>query len=116
MDVRWNMPGESVSGQGQVVNISSSGLLLQMDSRFKPSDDCVVALDAPVHERAFPFSNKKGKVVWFRRIDTTRFKYQCGVEFLEDKSDGQDVKHWVDARINELSQTADANILNNYAA
>ena len=59
MDVRWSMPAASLSGQGQVVNISSSGLLLQLDNQFKPADDCIVSLDAPVNEKSFPFSSKK---------------------------------------------------------
>jgi len=108
------MPSESVSGQGQIVNISSSGLLLQLDERFKPADDCVVFLDAPVHERSFPFTNKKGKLVWFRTINSSRFKYQCGLEFFNEKGDNQDVKHWVDAKVDELAQTMSASILNHY--
>ena len=46
MDVTWKVQDLGVAGEGTVVNISSSGLLLQTDRVFKPSDDCIVSIES----------------------------------------------------------------------
>ena len=115
VDVTWSVPGEDITGQGQITNISSSGLLLQIDSSFKPLDKCVLSIDPELsEEEKNPFLNKKGKVVWFRRIQNPRYHYQCGVEFLKDQVFNSELDDWLQTKTAELAQTMDPNILNNY--
>src|SRR5580698_7527037 len=85
LDVTWKVGGEEVSGEGTVVNISSSGFLLQTDRVFKPSDNCVLSIESGAE--VLPFAAKKGKIMWFRRIHTPQERFQCGVQFLTDKAD-----------------------------
>jgi hypothetical protein len=116
MDVTWSMPGEDLAGQGLIVNISNSGLLLQIDNSFKPLDQCVLAVDPALEdEEKPPFLSKKGKVVWFRRINTSRYTYQCGLEFLREPRMDNDLLSWIEHKTAQLSQTMNVSILNNYA-
>lgn len=115
MDVTWSVPGEDITGQGQITNISSSGLLLQIDSSFKPLDKCILSIDPEFsEEEKNPFLNKKGKVVWFRKIQNPRYSYQCGVEFLRDQMISNELDDWLETKTAELAQTTNPNILNNY--
>lgn len=116
MDVTWSMPGEDVTGQGQILNISHSGLLLQIDSSFKPLDNCVLSVDPSLdEEEKLPFFSKKGKVVWFRRIQTSKYTYQCGLEFLKEQRMDNDLVNWIENKTSQLAQTMNVSILNNYA-
>ena len=114
MDVTWSMPGEDIAGQGQIINISSSGILLQIDSSFRPLDQCVLSIDPEFTEEKSPFINKKGKVVWFRRIQNSHYSFQCGVEFLREHVLDQDLHSWMERKLAELSQSMNISILSNY--
>ena len=115
MDVTWNMPGEDLAGQGQIINISSSGILLQIDSSFKPLDKCVLSVDPEFNEEErIPFLRKMGKVVWFRKIQSPHYAYLCGVSFLKEQDFDKDLKEWLENQANLLAQTTNVNILNNY--
>ena len=114
MDVTWSMPGEDITGVGQIVNISSSGLLLQIDNSFKPLDHSVLCVDPEFDENKPPFLSKKAKVVWFRRIDTSKFTYQCGLEFLREQNSDNNLIDWIENKTSQLAQTMNVSILNNY--
>jgi len=111
MDVSWKVMDQDVSGEGLVMNISSSGLLLQTDRIFRPSDDCVLSIESG--GETFPFASKKARIVWFERIRAAQDKYKCGLQFIEDQ-DNQ-FKEWLEEKINRLSAAGDANILGNLA-
>ncbi len=115
IDITWNMPGEDIAGQGQILNISSSGILLQIDNSFRPLDNSVLSIDPEVvKEEKAPFFNKKGKVVWFRNIQSPRYTYLCGVEFLKDQGPDKGLMNWIDSKVNNIAQVMDVGILNNY--
>jgi hypothetical protein len=112
IDVAWKVTDQEVSGEGLVMNISSSGLLLQTDRIFRPSDNCVLSIESGAE--ALPFDAKKGKIMWFRRIHTPQERFQCGLQFLTDKTDSNFQK-WLEKKVNQLSQAGDAKILGNLA-
>ena len=114
IDATWSMPGEDIAGQGKIINLSASGLLLQIDSSFKPLDHCVLSVDPFIDDKKPPFLNKKGLVIWFRKIQTSKYVYQCGLEFLKDQHLDIDLIDWIENRTAQMSQAMDANILNNY--
>ncbi len=114
MDVTWSMPGEDIAGQGQILNISSSGILLQIDNSFRPLDKCVLSIDPEIGEERVPFLNKKGKVVWFRKIQSPHYLYRCGVEFLGDKTTDKHLDDWIETKTAQLAETMSVSILNNY--
>lgn len=62
-----------------------------------------------------PFSSKKGKIVWFERIHTPNERYRCGLEFVSQESEDDPFKHWLQERVDRLSEAGDANILGNLA-
>jgi len=112
IDVAWKVADQDVSGEGTVVNISTSGLLLQTDRMFRPTDNCYLSIEAgPVD---LPFAAKKGKIVWFRRINTPQERLQCGIQFSADKPD-KDFQQWLEMKVNELSAASDVKILGNLA-
>jgi len=112
IDVAWKVAGQEDSGEGTVVNISSSGLLLQTDKMFRPSDNCVLFIESGAEE--LPFAVKKGKIVWFRRIHTPQERIQCGIQFLPDRTDSS-FQQWLEKKMNQLSEATNANILGNMA-
>jgi hypothetical protein len=113
LEVAWELEGgQGVSGQGSILNISTSGVLLQTDRVFQPTDHCVLSI-GPGTEN-LPFLPKKGKLMWFRRIYTPQERFQCGVQFLPEKID-KDFRQWFEAKIKQLSETTNTNILSNLA-
>jgi len=112
MDIAWKVQDQDVSGEGTVVNISNSGLLLQTDKMFRPTDHCVLTIESGLE--ALPFDAKKGKIVWFRRIHTPQERLQCGIQFLADKTDSHFQK-WLEMKVNQLGEAADVKILGNMA-
>jgi Tfp pilus assembly protein PilZ len=112
IDVAWKIEGQDVSGDGAIVNISLSGILLQTDKVFRPSDNCVLSIDSGLE--TLPFASKKGKIIWFRRIYTPEERFQCGVQFLPDATDNS-LQQWIEKKVNQLSETTDVRILGNMA-
>ena len=112
MDVTWKVAGQEISGEGTVVNISSSGLLLQTDKVFEPVDHCILSIDSGTE--ALPFGAMKGKLMWFRRIHVPHERFQCGIQFLADTQDNS-FQQWYETKVNRLSEAGDANILANLA-
>jgi hypothetical protein len=112
LDVAWKVDNEETSGEGIVLNISTSGMLLQTDRVFKLSDHSILSIESATQD--LPLVAKKGKVMWFRRIHTPQERYQCGVRFLEDKMD-KDFQQWFAMKVNRLTETANVNILGNFA-
>jgi len=112
IDVTWKVEELKASGEGTIVNISSSGLLLQTDHMFRPADNCVVSIGSG--EDILPFGAKKGKIAWFRRIHTPQERLQCGIQFLADDTDIK-FEQWLEEKVNRLSDASDARILGNFA-
>jgi len=112
IDVTWKVTDQDVAGEGMVVNISTSGLLLQTDRVFKPTDNCVLTIDS--ENETLPFSGKRGKIMWFRRISAPQERFQCGIEFLKDKMD-HDFQACLAVKVNRLCEAGDAKILGNLA-
>ena len=112
LDVTWKVADQDVSGEGTVVNISASGLLLQTDRVFQPSDNCVLSIESGAE--TLPFSAKKGRLMWFRRIHTPKERFQCGIQFLPDRGDNS-FQQWIEKKVNSLSEASDSKILGNLA-
>jgi len=110
LDVTWKVADQEVSGEGTVVNISTSGLLLQTDRVFRPTDNCVLSIESGLED--LPFNPKKGRIMWFRRIHAPQDRFQCGVQFLPGRMDN-DFQQWLEMKVNRLSEAANVNILGN---
>ncbi len=113
IDVRWAILGTDISGEGQLLNISSSGLKLVTDARFDPNQRGLLYIDA--HGQVpLKFGAKKGKVIWVERLPDNKPGYLCGIEFASDKGWDKILSDWINNKTEELGQTGDAKILNNY--
>ena len=79
--VSWLIDGNGMSGKGFVRNISSTGMLLEIDSEKAPADKCFFTVDNPKEENSF--IPKIGKLIWSKKKGYSRRKYLCGIEFFE---------------------------------
>jgi Tfp pilus assembly protein PilZ len=113
IDVAWKVTDQDVSGEGLVMNISSSGLLLQTDKVFRPSDDCILSIETGAGAENLPFAGKKGKLMWFKRIHTPQERFQCGIQFLANTDNN--FQQWLEMKVGRLSEAGDATILGNLA-
>ena len=113
LDVTWKVEDQDVSGEGLIVNISKSGLLLLTDKVFKPTENCVVLVESK--SEVLPFSSKRGRLMWFKHIFTPQERFQCGIQFLlSDKIDSH-FQELLENKINQISEASDAKILGNLA-
>ena len=114
IDVEWSMPDQGTSGPGRIFNISSSGIQLEVNSS-GPLNHSPILLKMELIEgdkvRVF---NKKGKILWFYKINNPNFNYKCGVEFIDKTGLDKDFNNWIESKTTELYQTLDVHILNNY--
>ena len=113
MDVRWNLNDAQISGEGEILNISFSGVFLQTDRVFQVSDQNVLSLSFKLEGQNTALT-KQGKIVWFRPINAPQPRYQCGVEFIHNPDHDGQLNAWLETKVTELSEASDANILNNY--
>jgi hypothetical protein len=111
-DIRWTIAGTDIAGEGKILNISTSGLLLTTDSKFNPQKQGLLEIKGDGED--LPFGTKKGKVVWLRRMPEGRPGYQCGVEFDKKAPLDKPLYDWIDRKTQEISQAGSANILNHY--
>ena len=110
-DVRWTILGTELMGEGQVVNISLSGMLLQTDHHYNPHVKGKVYVDA---HGAVPleYGAKKGRIVWTKKLENQQ-GYRCGVEFEPNTQYEPRLNKWMNARAAEFEQTTNVVILSN---
>ena len=79
--ISWFIDEKGLNGKGRVRNISSSGMLLEIDSGIDLKGRCLFSVDTPFD--ADSFIPKAGKLVWSRKKEFSRRKYLCGIEFVD---------------------------------
>ncbi|MBU0467546.1 MAG: PilZ domain-containing protein [Candidatus Omnitrophica bacterium] len=79
--ISWFIDEKGANGKGYVRNISSSGMLLEIDSDLAPTDRSFFAIDTSTEEDSF--IPKKGQLVWSKKKGFSKRKYLCGIEFIE---------------------------------
>ena len=112
MAIHWKVKNGDASGEGTISNISLSGLLMQTDKVFRMPDKCVLSIKIDGEDA--PLIVKQGKVVWFRRINTPKSRYQFGVEFVKDAGFDAKLQDWLEGKVTELGKAGDANVVKNY--
>ena len=111
-DVRWTVLGSEILGEGKVINISSSGLLLLTDNNFDPHVRGKVYVDATGID-PLVFGPKKGRVVWTKRNENAT-GFQCGIEFDRNMPFDARLDQWISQKEGEMAFTTDAKILNHF--
>jgi hypothetical protein len=112
-DIRWTILGTDTVGEGKVLNISTSGMLLTTDEKFNARMQGMMYIDAPDSE-PLAFGPKKGKLVWMRRMPDGRKGFQCGLEFQKNVGPDKALEEWLNKKTEELSRAESASILNHY--
>ena len=111
--VRWKIKGKNVEGQGEVLNISISGVLLETDSAFSPIDDSELEIE-PI-EKTIDFIPPSGRLMWFRKIKILNTRFWCGLEFVKPSQEVvEKIKGKVEEAQEQMAKAANVNILQNY--
>ena len=79
--VRWSIKDGYDSGEGKVINISTSGLLLLTKKDFSPMENSVVALES-FGESNGHFLPREGRLVWSKSRGPRNNRI-CGIEFIQ---------------------------------
>ncbi len=79
--VLWRVNDGDIKGKGQIRNISTTGMLLETNSNFVPTEGCRFSFDSALgHDNFIP---QNGKLVWHKRKPFSKNKYLCGIRFVE---------------------------------
>ncbi len=84
MPVNWQLLNSDRSGLGKILNISTTGALLEINNLFPIPEDSVFKLDSLV-EPAENFVPQQGRVVWSEVKNNERIV--CGLKFVEPLED-----------------------------
>ncbi|MGE0267757.1 MAG: PilZ domain-containing protein [Candidatus Omnitrophota bacterium] len=80
-NIFWRVNDGDIKGKGQIRNISTTGMLLETNSNFIPTDGCRFSFDTSLgHDNFIP---QNGKLVWHRKKIFSKNKYLCGIRFVE---------------------------------
>ena len=116
LPVQWSIEGSEVKGQGQVRNISVSGMLLVTDEAFKPVTTeewhFQLKIQNPETENALPVQSR---LVWLKKISFPNMRYLCGLEFVKPLDEFvNSLQKRVETEQEKMAQASNVNILGNY--
>jgi hypothetical protein len=114
VDVRWSSGFLGNQGNGTIRNISISGLLLEVDDHFKPSDSDQYMLEI-VDSQMAQMIPRDVKLVWFNRLKTDKIRKFCGMKFTNAEGPvlTRLVEH-VEGKRSYYNEAMDVNIIQNY--
>lgn len=79
--IQWRVNDGDIKGNGIIRNISTTGMLLETNSNFIPTDGCRFSFDTSLgHDNFIP---QNGKLVWHKKKPFSKNRYLCGVRFVE---------------------------------
>lgn len=79
--VLWQTQDGEKKGIGHIRNISTSGMLLETNGRFKPTDQCLFKFDSDLGQKNF--IPQAGRLVWFKKKGLATNRHLCGVKFVD---------------------------------
>jgi len=95
--ITWQLKGSTLSGSGEIIDVSQSGIRFQLDSEFPPPRDVTYTfiLKAP----SIPDLPREARLRWFRRPvirrDAPPPGYLCGAIFkLDDPIAAEKWRAW----------------------
>jgi len=77
----WQIKYKQREGKARIHNISASGMLMETDAAFDPSEECILSFDSYLGEDNY--IPQVGRLVWHKKKRFSRKKYLCGIKFLE---------------------------------
>lgn len=79
--VFWRVKDSGEYGRGMVKNISTSGMLLETNSNFKPNENCLFNFDTTMG--GDNFIPHTGRLVWYKKKPWVGNRHACGIQFVE---------------------------------
>ena len=79
--ITWSLQGGSQRGDAKIVNISSSGMLIETDTTVESSANAALNFETSLGENNF--LPQTGKAIWYKRLNGKQNKSLCGIKFLE---------------------------------
>ena len=76
--VRWSVNESQQSGQGKILNISSTGMLLEAETTVEPLDQAILRFDSILGENNYV--PETGELIWHKRKNGGLL---CGVRFVD---------------------------------
>lgn len=112
--VRWRIEKSERAGEGQIRDISVSGVLLEVSTFFTPDKSSVFVLNAVQGQDELVIPDR-ARLVWSKAMKMETGKHLCGLEFIKPPDSvvaniALRVENWLTG----IAETADVNILRNY--
>lgn len=98
--VTWHIKEKGNRGEGRIRNISTSGMMLETNTRLNPEDALNICFDAMAGENNIIPPN--GRLIWSKKKAKSEDKFLSGIEFTNAG----------DAVINRIRQRVDTGIRN----
>jgi Tfp pilus assembly protein PilZ len=84
--IAWHIENSEVKGVAKIHNLSTGGMLIETNSRFKPDQNCIFAFDSALEDKD-NFLPSSGRLVWSKPANEAQDRYLCGVQFLNPSSE-----------------------------
>ncbi len=78
--VHWNLPDKSITGEGRIVNVSTSGMLLETQTEQPPTQNINLEVTSPFNH-THNFIPHSGRIVWTKKNSNQRNRFLWGIEF-----------------------------------
>lgn len=112
--IHWKMVRQESQGEGVIRNISISGLMVEVDEHFKPTDNGLFTLDV-VSSGMSHLIPQDVKLVWYSRVMADKMRQFCGMKFVHATGPvlTRLVEH-VEGQLSVFQGAMDINIIQNY--
>ncbi|OGX39502.1 MAG: hypothetical protein A3G91_05040 [Omnitrophica WOR_2 bacterium RIFCSPLOWO2_12_FULL_50_9] len=79
--ISWRVKDSELLGYGRVRDISTSGMLLEINSPVNPTDQSIFTFDANLQNAGFIPSS--GRLIWHMKKRYFKNQYLCGIQFAD---------------------------------
>ncbi|OGX07261.1 MAG: hypothetical protein A2Z88_06210 [Omnitrophica WOR_2 bacterium GWA2_47_8] len=86
--VRWSIKDSELRGEGRLVNVSTSGMLLEANSAFTPIERSVFSVQSPAaNGSGAAFLPQEGRLVWCKKKPFSRNRILCGIQLIDPSTE-----------------------------
>ncbi|MCA9406228.1 MAG: PilZ domain-containing protein [Candidatus Omnitrophica bacterium] len=79
--ILWRTSDKTKEGYGRIRNISTTGMLMETNTDFKPYDYTTFTFDSFLGHNNFIPQN--GRLIWYRQKNVGQNRYLCGIKFIQ---------------------------------
>lgn len=112
--IRWRIENTDRTGEGEVRDLSVSGVLLEVSTFFSFDKGAVFVLEPQKGGEDLVMPDR-ARLVWAKMMKMEKGKYLCGLEFIKPPDSvvakiSERVENW----FTHIAEAANVNILDNY--